>query len=377
VLALIPITPKALALPRLARINEQLTDEVAARTATESALRESEQRLRAVIETAVDGIITIDEQGTVRSMNPAAVQLFGYAAAEVIGRNVKMLMPEPFHSEHDGYLANYLRTGEKKIIGIGREVVGQRKDGSTFPMELAVSEIRLKDGRWLFTGLVRDITDRKRWEERQQLMMGELSHRVKNTLATVQSIAMHTMRFSDNMDSFRHSFEDRLQSLAHAHSLLTSGQWQGTDLRDIVTRELEPHGGGSKRIKVTGPSLFLRPKAALSLHMVLHELTTNAAKYGALSGDEGRIDVAWSLNGQGGQEELVLRWEEHGGPPVTPPVRRGFGSQVLEAAIGYEMGGDASLDYHPAGLKAEIRVPWSSEIGHQGGQPPEAHSIRM
>jgi PAS domain S-box-containing protein len=127
------------------------------------AVQENAERLRAVIETAVDGIITIDERGTVETMNPAAVRIFGYEPEEVVGRNVRMLMPEPYHAEHDGYIANYLLTGERKIIGIGREVEGRRKDGSTFPMELAVSETHL-DGRRLFTGLVRDITERKEAE---------------------------------------------------------------------------------------------------------------------------------------------------------------------------------------------------------------------
>ena len=129
----------------------------------EQALRDSEARHRAILEAAVDGIITIDERGTIESLNPAAERLFGYAARDLIGRNVKLLMPNPYRDEHDRYLTNYRETGEKKIIGIGREVLGQRKDGSTFPLDLAVSEVMLGDRR-VFTGVVRDITDRKRAE---------------------------------------------------------------------------------------------------------------------------------------------------------------------------------------------------------------------
>jgi len=131
--------------------------------ADEAELREANERMRSVVDHVVDGIITIDEHGIVDSYNPAAERIFGYAAAEVVGRNVKMLMPDPFQHEHDGYLANYLSSGEAKIIGIGREVVGRRKDGSTFPMDLAVSEFPLR-GRRYFTGIVRDISERKRAE---------------------------------------------------------------------------------------------------------------------------------------------------------------------------------------------------------------------
>jgi PAS domain S-box-containing protein len=127
----------------------------------EQALREREARLRAILDTTVDGIITIDAQGIIESFNLVAERIFGYAAAEVLGQEVSLLMPSPYREEHDGYLARYLRTGEKRIIGIGREVVGRRKDGATFPMDLAVSEVRLGNRR-LFTGIVRDITERKR-----------------------------------------------------------------------------------------------------------------------------------------------------------------------------------------------------------------------
>ena len=133
-----------------------------------AALRDAEERMRAILETAVEGIITIDERGNMELVNPAAEKIFGYSAAEMVGRNVNMLMPAPHREAHDGYIANYLHTGEAKVIGIGREVAGRRKDGSTFPMELSVSEVRLAHRR-LFTGFVRDITERKRTELRQQV----------------------------------------------------------------------------------------------------------------------------------------------------------------------------------------------------------------
>jgi len=150
-------------------------------------LEESEARTRTILQTAVDAIITIDDHGKVESMNPAAEKLFGYTAAEVIGQNVRMLMPEPYRHEHDSYLRNYLTTGQKKIIGIGREVVGLRKDGSTFPMDLAVSEVRLSSGR-LFTGIVRDITDRRQAEKQLRFFAAELQDRNSELLRSNQEL---------------------------------------------------------------------------------------------------------------------------------------------------------------------------------------------
>jgi len=160
--------------------------------AAEAALGDSDQRMRAILETAVEGIITIDEGGTIESMNPAAERTFGYKAAEVIGKNVSLLMPAPYCQEHDGYLANYLRTGHARIIGIGREVLGQRKDGTVFPMDLSVSEVKLANQR-LFTGFVRDITERKRAEEKLAELARTLAEKNKE-LETVVYVASHDLR---------------------------------------------------------------------------------------------------------------------------------------------------------------------------------------
>ena len=157
------------------------------RRAGEEALREAEERMRSVVNHVIDGIITIDERGMVESFNPAAEKIFGYPAVEVVGRNVKMLMPEPYHSGHDGYLTNYFRTHQPKIIGIGREVEGLRSDGSTFPMELAVSEFKLA-GRRFFTGIVRDITQRKQLEVERARYLENVSEAVSRLATTSTEI---------------------------------------------------------------------------------------------------------------------------------------------------------------------------------------------
>src|SRR6266508_4176247 len=155
-------------------------------------LAQAEERMRSVVNHVVDGIISIDDHGTITTFNPAAERIFGYAAAEVVGRNVSILMPEPYHGQHDGYIANYLRTGEAKIIGIGREVVGQRKDGAVFQMDLSVSEVRLADRR-TFAGFVRDIPARKQAEQRLAELAQSLAEKNKE-LETVVYVASHDLR---------------------------------------------------------------------------------------------------------------------------------------------------------------------------------------
>ena len=321
----------------------------------EQALRDSEARMKAIFDSAVDGIVTINERGSIETLNPAAQAIFGYTTDELMGQNVKILMPEPYRGEHDQYLRNYRHTKQRKIIGIGREVVGRRKDGSEFPLDLSVSEVMLGDRR-LFTGLIRDITERKQAETHRNLLMAELSHRVKNTLATVISIAQKSFQDMGSLDEARASFEGRIRALAQTHSRLAETSWAGADLRAVIEDEVSPyrHGQGED-ISLTGPELRLTPKSAIILGMAFHELATNAAKYGALSVADGRVDVTWGVSGPGGQ--LMISWVERGGPPVASPRRRGFGRFLLERGLAVELQGKVQLDFDPEGLHCVIALP--------------------
>ena len=200
-------------------------------------------------------------------------------------------------------------------------------------------------------GASRDLTEIKQSEALQRLLVNELNHRVKNTLAAIQSIAVQTLRGATDLPSARAALDGRIISLAHAHDLLTDRSWSGADLRDVAARAMEPFA--ASQIELSGPSVEISPKYALALSLALHELATNASKYGALSVAEGRVQLSWRVeNGV-----LHLNWRESGGPAVAPPTRRGFGSRMLNEGLFRDLNGETRLDYAVDGVRYEISAP--------------------
>jgi PAS domain S-box-containing protein len=213
-------------------------------------------------------------------------------------------------------------------------------------------------------GVSLDVTERKRAEERQRLLLNELNHRVKNTLATVQSIASQTLRTSADAASFQEAFESRLLALSQTHNLLTDGNWEAATLAEILSLELTPHaggreGGGARFVMQADRDVRLNPKATVALGMAIHELATNAVKYGALSTPAGRVTVVSKVIGSGEAKQLIVEWNERGGPPVTPPTRRGFGGRLLEEGLAGELAGKVRLDYRVEGLSCRMELPMS------------------
>jgi two-component sensor histidine kinase len=200
-------------------------------------------------------------------------------------------------------------------------------------------------------GASRDITDVKRAEERLRLLINELNHRVKNTLATVQSIAMQALRNASDPEAARKTFESRILSLAKANDLLTSSNWTGADLREVVLQAVEPFAPA--RFEVAGDAMHVAPKQALALSMAIHELATNAVKHGALAVTLGRVKITWREE----DGQLRFSWREIGGPPVNPPARRGFGTRLLERAIAHDLAGFTRLDYAPGGVQWDATAP--------------------
>jgi two-component sensor histidine kinase/PAS domain-containing protein len=236
-----------------------------------------------------------------------------------------------------------------------REIVVERSDGSR-GVEL-VNIVAIKNGSGNVLGAVncfQDVTERKRGERQIATLAGEAEHRAKNILATVQAAV--SLSQSDSADGLKEAIEGRIQALAKVHTLFIQSRWQGAELSSIVTQELAPYlRDGEPRVRIDGPALVLEPKTAQAIAVALHELATNAAKYGALSDGGGRVEVAWSC----AEERLNLRWTERGGPPVTTPTRQGFGTHIVGRII-REQSGEMRLDWDPAGLLCQIDLPITS-----------------
>ena len=249
-----------------------------------------------------------------------------------------------------------LRRGER-VKNYETERIG--KYGRRLSISLSASTLRDEKGRILGVIKVgRDISERKQAEQLQQLLLNELNHRVKNTLATVQAIAQQTVRSAKSPSDFATGFTARLQALSKAHNLLTQSSWQGADLLPLVREQLM-----DERVSYAGPSVMLEPQVALHLSMVLHELSTNARKYGSLSVPHGRVTLNWSVQTTGTNDDssLLINWQEREGPRVTAPSKRGFGTTLIQQSI-QSHGGEAIMNYGPNGVTCDIKVPFSPDL---------------
>ncbi len=349
-------------------------DDITARKRAGIDLAESRSRLAGVVDSAMDAIISIDSRQNVVLFNSAAERLFQRKAAEVIGQPLNMLLPKRFGDVHIQHVAAFAKTGvSTRAMGSLAPLAALRADGAEFPIEASISQT-VAGGEKLFTAILRDITERKRAEDTQRLLLAELDHRVKNTLANVQAIAMQTLSATADPVSFVESFSGRIQSLGRAHSLLTRSSWQGADLATLIKDQLTIDAADTDdRVSCIGPQIQLEPQAALHLGLVLHELGTNARKYGSLSQPEGNLATVWSVHADGALPELRLRWVERDGPAVVAPAKRGFGSILIERSLSHALGGDATLEFAPSGVICEIRLPLAQrEKGAYGAKLSES-----
>jgi two-component sensor histidine kinase/PAS domain-containing protein/CheY-like chemotaxis protein len=251
----------------------------------------------------------------------------------------------------------------------GEEVELLFEDGGGIILLVSATPIRDADGRPV--GAVAagvDITERKRSEERQRLMLAELDHRVRNTLATVRSMLVLSDRSAATRADFLAAVEGRIDAMSRAHRLLTRSHWQGASLRALAAEELSAYAGD--RLEMTGRDVVLQPDAAVGVALLIHELATNAAKHGAFSGDRGRVALDWRVDQSG--EKLLLAWTESGGPPVEPPTKRGFGSVLIERALAHEFNAEVRLAFLSAGVRCDVALPLDRILAEDGGSAPAA-----
>jgi PAS domain S-box-containing protein len=323
--------------------------DITERKRIEAELRASAQQLRylgAIVESSDDAIVSKNLDGIITSWNRGAERVFGYTAEEAIGRPITIVIPADRQSEEREILT---RIGRGERIE-HFETVRQRKHGGLIIVSLTVSPVKDADGKIVGASkIARDITEQKRAQDQIATLAREAEHRSMNLLANVQA-AVNLSR-SDTSEGLKQAIEGRLRALANVHSLFVETRWIGAELSTIATQELAPYSAkDDSRVRIDGPSVLLEPNAAQAIAVALHELATNAAKYGSLSGHKGQVDLKW-LHQPGGQ--LLVRWTEIGGPPVQPPTRRGFGSRVIERMTG-QLNGKADFDWRPEGLVCEI-----------------------
>ena len=308
-------------------------------------------RLAAIVESSDDAIISKDLNGRITSWNASATRIFGYRAEEMIGESILRIIPPELRAEEDDILAK-LRRGER-IDHF--ETTRVRKDGRRVDISVTVSPLHNSAGTIVGASKVaRDISEQKRAAALQRLLFEELNHRVKNTLATIQAIANQSLRRSASPAEFVVSFGGRIHALARAHDLLVKSEMKGSDIADVIREQVLLGPAPDPRISCTGPSVTLDSRAGVHLSLVLHELATNARKYGALSAPSGRLTIEWQVEATG--PDLFISWREEGVPHVNAPSAHGFGTTLIERTL-QSNGGEASIRYDVGGMVCEMRLP--------------------
>ena len=307
------------------------------------------QRLSAIVESSEDAILSKNLDGIIMSWNRGAERLFGYSADEMIGKSVTLLFPADRYNEEPEILGR-IRRGERIEH---YETVRLRKDGTLIDISLSVSPLRGHGGEIIGASkIARDISERKQAQARQEILTRELHHRTKNLFAVVQSVVSRSFTGKRSVKDAETAVKNRLRSLAQTHALLVEKDWQGADLAAVVRTEMSPY---PDRVTIDGPTLVLSSQAAQNFALAVHELATNAAKYGALSDQAGWVHISWSVLQANGDSQFSFRWQERGGPLVEPPTIKGFGAVVLEQVMAEYFAVPPKIEFAPGGVCYELK----------------------
>ncbi len=327
----------------------------------------AQAHLAAIVSSSPSAIVSLAPDGVIRTWNAAATSLFGYEEAEAIGRPIDILSPEGTR-EIFGDLYARVRAGET----VHADIVRRRKDGRLIDVSINVAPMFDDAGDLVgISSISRDISERKARERHIEFLMRELAHRSKNLLAVVQAIAGQTARGSSSLEDFHAHFSKRIHAMALSQDLLLARNFKGAGITDLVHAQLAPFADEqSSRVSISGPELEIRSDAVQGITLVLHELATNAAKYGALSVPDGRVAIAWELDRSApGEPRFRMSWRESGGPPVTPPKRKGFGHVVISQMVASALRAQVALDYAADGVSWSLDAPSSSVT--QAASPAE------
>lgn len=345
----------------------KVTRDISDRSKAGKAILESRRRMEGIVQSAMDAIITIDEQQRIVLFNPAAEKVFGISSDEILWKPVTELIPERLRAGHAAHVRRFFDSGVlNRPLTSEDALMARRASGEEFPIEASISQVTV-GGEKVGTIILRDITERKTSEEARLLLAREVDHRAKNALAVAQALVGLTK--ADTVEDFAEAIRGRISSLARAHSLLAQSQWRGVPLEQLIRDELLPYSKESQ-LSVHGPPIACSAAAVQSLSLLFHELATNAVKHGALGREGGHVHVHWNLNA----DAMIVSWKESGGPKVAPPKRLGFGTKLLRQVTGRQL--DAQLDFHwnPSGLCVEIQLPHDLFVGNAVGRPADAES---
>lgn len=314
---------------------------------------EARLHLSAIVESSFDAIVSKDLNTIIKSWNHGAERLFGYTAGEAIGKSVTMLIPDD-HQDEEPRILERIRRGERVEPF---ETTRQRKDGSLVPVSLTISPVRNAAGQIVGASkIARDITSARENEQRIRMLMREVNHRVKNQYSVILSMIRETNKRSETPSQFESQVRERIMALSRSHDLLVSADWKGATIGDLLAAQAKPFPRG-EAIEMSGPPLVLSPNAVQYLGIAFHELATNSAKYGVLSGDDGQISVRWNIAGSGASRVFHLTWAEKDGPQVRSIGQGGFGTVVLKRVAPAAISGQGNLDYGPDGITWSVEAP--------------------